>query len=461
MRLRTQLVVTFTLLLVAVIAAVGFVVVRSSRTVLTNQVDEGLRGIQIRIEPGRPIPAGAPDRDGEPSAREVAHIVLDTSGVVVFEDPSGFRDDPDPIPDIAALFDVAAVTEIVTVSSVENSLSYRAFFEQQPNGYIDVWAAPLTEVDAAVDRVLVMLLLAGAGVALIGATATWWLVRRGLRPVDDMVDTATAIGGGDLSRRVPEAKPPTELGQLGRALNEMMGQIEGAFAHEAEAQERLKTFVADASHELRTPIAAIQGYAELYRKGALEEQEALDNAMRRVGSDAARMHRLVGDLLLLARLDRGEVVEPRPVNLGHLINDAVTDSGAIDPDRVITMEGSAATVRVLGDEHQLAQVFTNLLANTRMHTPAGTPATVRMRVESEMAVVDVIDEGPGVPDEALTKVFDRFYRVDTSRARKSGGSGLGLAIVAAIVDEHGGSVEAASEPGRGARFTVKLPAATG
>lgn len=457
MRLRSQLVVTFTLLLLAVIASVGFVVIRSSRAVLTNQVDESLQGIQIRIEPNRPLPVGVPDRTGDPAPQNLAHIVLDAAGAVVFEDPSGFRDSPDPLPDITELFDDAGNRQIVTLSAVDGSTHYRAFYQEQPDGRTDVWAAPLGEVDSAVHRMLIMLLLAGAGVALIGATATWWLVRRGLQPVDHMVDAATAIGGGDLSRRVPEAKPKTELGQLGLALNEMMGQIEDAFAHEAEAQDRLKTFVADASHELRTPIAAIQGYAELYRKGALGDQEALDNAMRRVGSDAARMHRLVVDLLLLARLDRGEVAEPRPVRVASVINDAVTDAGAIDPERAIKIDGNLDSVRVLGDDHQLHQVFSNLLANARMHTPAGTPVTVRMRKDAGLAVIDVIDDGPGLPEEATAKVFDRFYRVDTSRARKSGGSGLGLAIVAAIVSEHGGTVEAGNEPGHGARFTVRLP----
>jgi two-component system OmpR family sensor kinase len=301
------------------------------------------------------------------------------------------------------------------------------------------------------------LLLAGAGIALIGATATWWIVDRGLKPVDEMVDTATAIAAGDLSKRVPEAPPASELGQLSLALNDMLGQIEDAFDHESEANERLKTFVADASHELRTPIAAIQGYAELYQRGALADQDQLDNAMRRVASDAARMKRLVADLLLLARLDEGAAVEQyQPVNLMHLVNDAVTDSSAIENERPIAIEGNEA-LRVMGDEQQLSQVLANLLANARMHTPAGTPVTVRITSADSSAVIDVIDSGPGLPDGTADKIFDRFYRADPSRARKSGGSGLGLAIVAAIVDEHGGTVEAANEPGAGARFTVRLP----
>ena len=456
MRLRTQLVVAFTLLLLVVIATVGTVVVRSSRAVLTSQVDDQLIGIQQRTGPDRPPTDGPADRDDDPSENEVAFVALQGDGDVLFADQSGFVDDLDPIPDVNALLAAAQPGQIATVAAEDGSMRYRAFYEIKTDGFVEVWASPLTEVDAAVGRMTRILLLAGAGIALIGATGTWWMVRRGLRPVDQMFDAATAIAAGELSRRVPEATSSTELGQLSLALNEMLGQIENAFEHETAAQERLKTFVADASHELRTPIAAIQGYAELYRQGALSDDEQLDNAMRRVGSDAARMKRLVTDLLLLARLDQGGAVERRPVNLTHLVHDAVTDSEAIEPERPIVVEG-AGTVRVMGDEHQLSQVLANLLGNARMHTPAGTPVAVQMSSDSSSAVVAVVDAGPGLPDGAEERIFDRFYRVDPSRARKSGGSGLGLAIVAAIVAEHGGTVDAANEPDGGARFTVRLP----
>ena len=182
-------------------------------------------------------------------------------------------------------------------------------------------------------------------------------------------------------------------------------------------------------------------------------------SMRRVGNDAGRMQRLVADLLLLAKLDRGEQIEHRPVSIPHLIQDAVTDSAAIEPGRHIAVEGDG-NLRVMGDDHQLNQVIANLLANARMHTPQGAPVLMRFHSEGDDAVIDVVDEGPGLPDGAEEKVFDRFYRVDPSRARRSGGSGLGLGIVAAIVTDHGGSVEAANEPGHGARFTVRLPLAS-
>lgn len=456
MRLRTQLVIAFTGLLLVVIAVVGTIVVQSSRAVLTNQVDEMLTGIQARTPPDRRLPEAPPDRGDDPSQQGVAVVATAPDGTLLLADPSGFADDPDPLPEVSRLAEEVTPGEIVTIDAVDGSIRYRAFYQVKLDGVTEVWASPLTEVDAAVNRMLGTLLLAGAGVALLGATITWWTVRRGLEPVDEMVETATAIAAGDLSRRVPKAGPTTELGQLSLALNEMLGQIEEAFDHEAAAKERLKTFVADASHELRTPIAAIQGYAELYRTGALDDHEKLDNAMRRVGNDAARMQRLVADLLLLAKLDRGEQLEHRPVRIPHLIQDAVTDSSAIEPGRRITVEGDG-NLRVMGDDHQLSQVIANLLANARMHTPQGAPVLVRFQSEGDEAVIDVVDEGPGLPDGTEQKVFDRFYRIDPSRARKSGGSGLGLGIVAAIVTDHGGSVEAANEPGHGARFTVRLP----
>ena len=456
MRLRTQLAVTFTVLLVVVIAALGTVVVQSSRAVLTAQVDEVLAGIQDRTGPDRPPLSGPSDREDDPSQKTVAFVTVGADGAVLFADQSGFVDDPDPIPDIQALTADAEPVEVVTVAAEDDSLRYRAFYRVAPDGRVDVWASPLTEVDAAMNGLIRTLVLAGVGVALFGAAVTWWTVRRGLQPVDEMVETATAIAGGDLTKRVREAPPASELGQLSLALNAMLSQLETAFERETTANDRLKAFVADASHELRTPIAAIQGYAELYQRGALTDDAALDNAMRRVGSDAARMKRLVTDLLLLARLDEAAAIEHRSVNLTDVVRDAVTDSLAIEPDRPTTIEGATA-LRVAGDEQQLSQVMANILGNVRMHTPAGSSVTVRASADEGSAVIEIIDSGPGLPDGAESRIFDRFYRVDTSRARKSGGSGLGLAIVAAIVAEHGGTVEAANEPGRGTRFTVRLP----
>jgi two-component system OmpR family sensor kinase len=277
--------------------------------------------------------------------------------------------------------------------------------------------------------------------------------------VDQMIDTATAIAGGDLTLRVEVADSSVELARLGSALNEMLVQIEDAITEEQNAKARLTDFVADASHELRTPIAAVLGYSELYRQGALVEGSDIDNAMRRIGSETSRMERLVADLLLLARLDRVDALEPSPVNLSDVVRDAATNSEAIDPEHPVAII-SDDVVRVMGDEQRLTQVVANLLANARAHTPDGSAVTISLRNQDDNVIMDVVDDGPGLPSEDAEKLFERFYRIDSSRSRETGGAGLGLAIVAAIVSAHNGSIEAANQEDHGARVTVTLPAGT-
>lgn len=448
---------TFTGLLLIVIAALGVMAVNASREVLTSQVDDSLAGIRDRVGGGfgRFFAAGPFARESDPATQPVAVVIVDTEGTVVFADPSGFADDPDPLPSVDALLDLVGTEDIQTVPSEDGSLEYRAFAREVEGLGTEAWAAPLDQVESAVDVIVRTVILTGAGVAFVGGALTWWTVRRGLQPVDDMVETATAIAGGDLSQRIVATDPSTELGQLGVALNEMLGQLETALTHEQTANERLKQFVADASHELRTPLAAVKGYTELYRKGALAEGEELDNAVRRISRETSRMEGLVSDLLLLARLDRGQAMERRSVNLAAVVRDAVTDGTVIDPSRPITVY-SPESVRVEGDEQRLTQVVVNLLANTRVHTPEGTTVDVTLARQNGCVVLEVVDDGPGLPDDP-ERLFDRFNRVDDSRARDSGGAGLGLSIVAAIVKGHGGSVAAGNEAGRGARFTITLP----
>jgi len=461
MKLRTRLTIALTLLLLAVTLTVGAVAIESTRSVLTVQVDDTLSGVRTRIDnvPGDTRPTSPLERGNDPTQREMAHLVVTPGGIIMTSEQSGFMDSPDPLPDVEEALALTDSGTIGTITSSDGTLRYRAFAVSTSDGYVEIWAAPMAAVDAAVANIVEILLLAGGIVILLGATVTWWTLRSGFKPVDQMVETASAIAGGDLTSRVPELPASTELGRLGIALNEMLAQIEDAFEGEKAAQEQLRQFVADASHELRTPIAAIQGYTELYRQGALAEDEALDNAMRRVGHATARMQRLVADLLLLAKLDQGQEMGMRPVNLVGIVRDAVMDSEAIEPDRPVSVE-APDQVRVLGDDQRLNQVVTNLLANARVHTPEKTPIAVRLRIEGDSAVLDVIDDGPGLPaDTDAEKLFDRFYRIDPSRARQTGGSGLGLAIVSAIVTAHGGTVQAANEPDHGARFSVTLPLA--
>jgi two-component system OmpR family sensor kinase len=277
-----------------------------------------------------------------------------------------------------------------------------------------------------------------------------------MRPVDEMVDTAEAIAGGDLTRRVPDLDPDTELGRLGLSLNEMLAHLEEAFEVERDAKERLRRFVADASHELRTPLATIAGYAELRSRGGLPTPEDQDKAWSRVESESRRMGLLLEDLLVLARLDQNQPLRIGSVDVAQIVRDAAADHAAIDPLRPVAVV-SPDVVTVEGDEERLTQVVTSLLANVRVHTPIGTETSVVVAEDAETVAIEVTDDGLGIPEAALDRVFDRFYRADPSRSRTSGGAGLGLAIVQAIVEAHGGTVVAARGTVGGTRISVALP----
>jgi two-component system OmpR family sensor kinase len=319
-----------------------------------------------------------------------------------------------------------------------------------------VVAIPLADVDHTLHHLLLVEVIVIVTVLLAMAILAWWIIKLGLRPLEDMETTAGAIAAGDLSQRVEIVDPNTEVGRLGTAMNEMMQQIETAFAARAASEARLRRFVGDASHELRTPLTSIRGYAELFRRGAADRPEDLAKAMRRIEEEANRMGVLVDDMLLLARLDQGRPLERQPVDLTCIARDAVDDFRAVAPERPIDF-ASNGTVFVPGDEARLRQVLGNLLQNARRHTPADTRVHVRVCTDDADAVIEVADDGPGMSAEDASRVFERFWRSDPSRARSSGGAGLGLAIVSAIADAHGGRAEVDTAPGQGATFRVHLP----
>jgi two-component system OmpR family sensor kinase len=277
-----------------------------------------------------------------------------------------------------------------------------------------------------------------------------------------MTGTATAIAAGDLSARVPDERAGTEAGELGVALNRMLGSIEAAFDERERSQDRLRRFVADASHELRTPVTTIRGYAELYRAGALEDRDELGEAMRRTEQEAIRMGSLVEDLLQLARLDQGRPLERAPVDLGVLVDDAARDARAVSPGRAVAVvRPDGRPLVVLGDEARLRQVVANLVGNALVHTPE--EASIELRAgpaDGGGAWLEVADRGPGMPPEVADRAFERFYRADPSRSRHKGGSGLGLSIVEATVAAHGGRVSLTSEVGAGTTVRIELPSGT-
>jgi two-component system OmpR family sensor kinase len=466
MSLRARLTLAVAAVLVATLVLSGAVLVRSTSDALVGRVDEDLAGFAGRMSHG---PAEREPASGQPPGsagsgyafRPYARLVYSAGGDLLIEERSGYQDDPAPLPDVPPLpSDAAAalVGRIVTVPAVEGDLDYRLLTRRDPDGTITMVGAPLREVDATIDQLARRLLLIGAVALIVATAACWWLIRRGLRPVDRMVETATAIAAGDMSRRVPDADPETELGRLGRALNEMLHQIEGALRARAASEDRLRRFVADAAHELRTPLTSLRGYAELYRQGALPDDASVAAAMGQIESEGARMARLVEDLLLLARLDQQRGLELEPVEIGGVVEDAIAAFRAAQPGWPITQALDDGLV-VRGDRLRLRQVLDNLLANVRMHTPPNTPVEVSVRREGDRAVVAVADRGPGIATEDRDRIFDRFWRGGSPRLRSHGGTGLGLAIVASLVEAHGGTIEVASDPGAGTTFITRLPLA--
>jgi two-component system OmpR family sensor kinase len=336
---------------------------------------------------------------------------------------------------------------------------FRVLAVEGSHGRLALIGSPIDDVDDSVRQLIVVEAVAtGLALALLGLVALW-VLRLGVRPIQQMTATATAIAAGDLSQRVPEADPKTEAGELGVALNSMLTHIEGAFAASTASEDRLRRFVADASHELRTPITTIRGYAELHRRGGLEDPEALASAMARTEQEAVRMGRLVEDLLLLARLDQGRPLEADPVDLGGLVTDARDDAAAAHPDHPVALEVDEGCI-VVGDDHRLRQVVGNLLANAVAHTPAGTAITLRVQAVADDArrvALEVVDAGPGMAPDLAERAFERFARGDVARSRAAGSTGLGLSIVQAIVAAHGGTVALESVVGSGTTVRVVLP----
>jgi two-component system OmpR family sensor kinase len=335
----------------------------------------------------------------------------------------------------------------LTVSAKSGGGQYRLRASREGNVLIVVGES-LHDVNTTLHRLFLIELLVTLVVlaALVGLGL--WVVQLGLRPLRRIEQTAEAITAGDLSRRVEQTDPQTEVGRVGAALNTMLDRIEAS-------DRRLRRFIADASHELRTPLAAVRAYAELFDRGAASRPDDLERSMSGITRESERMSLLVDDLLLLARLDEGRPLERKRVDLAAVVGEAVDAARVVEPGRPIELSAEPATVT--GDEARLRQVLDNLLANARAHTPAGTPVSVELRRVDGRVQLTVADQGVGLTEEQAERVFERFYRADTSRARASGGAGLGLSIVAAVTEAHGGTAEARPTPGGGATFVVTLP----
>jgi two-component system OmpR family sensor kinase len=488
--LRTRLLVAFVVPLVVVLALVGVVSVTALRAQLVGQVDTRLDAALERSEnytsqPGDEPPPAPPtdgdgDRDGDGrggpgflGARGQGEGTLGATVVDGVCTDSGVLGSGGQTLQLASSQEAALVDLPTDGSPVTRDLGgdlgdYRLVASTAPNGDVLVSGLPLAGTADAVRRLVAVELVVGLLALVAAALAAVLVIRRTLRPLDRVAATATRVselplasGEVRLAERVaPEdTDPRTEVGQVGTALNRMLDHVEGSLAARQESETQVRQFVADASHELRTPLASIRGYAELVRRQRDEVPTDVGHAMRRVESEALRMSALVEELLLLARLDAGRELASEEVDLTALVVDTASDAHVAGPAHRWQLDLPEAPVLVPGDQARLHQVLANLLANVRSHTPDGTTATTRLRAENGWAVLQVVDDGPGIPAALRPHVFERFARGDASRSRTAGSTGLGLAIVHAVVSAHGGQVDVFSEPGRTV-FTVRLPHAT-
>jgi two-component system OmpR family sensor kinase len=357
-----------------------------------------------------------------------------------------------------------------TLRSADGEEAWRVAVVQLGNGLTVVVGQDVADDQAVLGRLIRIELVVGLMVLVAMGLTGYLLVRNSLRPLQEVEHTAQAIAGGDLSRRVPVGDERTEVGRLSAALNGMLGRIESSFRAQQASEEqavaseaRMRRFVADASHELRTPLTSIRGFAELHRQGAVHGPEDTSRIMQRIEAEATRMGLLVEDLLQLARLDQQRPLTVGPVDLAELAGDAVHDARAVQPDRPVSLllDESLTDVPVVnGDEARLRQVIGNLVTNALTHTPVDAKVTVRLSedpTDAGVVVLAVRDEGPGLAPADAERVFERFYRADSSRTRAAGGTGLGLSIVASLVGAHGGTVELITAPGEGSTFVVRLP----
>lgn len=478
--LQTRLLAGQVALLAALCVGIAGVTELALHRYLVGELDDQLRQIAQRssmMERRPPPPMGAMHPPMRPGP---GPVFLDAPGQPVGMVAAVVRDDGSVVAGVLGRGgDRAAVSEAArrqlaglddvrrpVTRSLDGLGRYRvlAMPGRHPGSAL-VIGLSMADVARTLGRVALIFAVLTVLAVAVAVVAGLLVIRRALAPLNRTVATAGAVAQLPLDRgevglpmRVPDADPDTEVGRLGLALNRMLDHIAAALSTRQASESRVRQFVADASHELRTPLAAIRGYTELAQRNPAALPEDVAHAMGRVQSEAERMTHLVEDLLLLARLDSGRPLQRAPVDLSRLCADAISDAHAAGPGHRWSLDGPAEPVVVPGDEARLHQVLANLLANARVHTPPGTAVTLSLRADREAAVVRVTDDGPGIPDELQSEVFERFVRGDTSRT--GGSTGLGLAIAAAVVRAHGGTLALQSVPGR-TDFTVRLPRAAG
>lgn len=473
--LRNRLILSMLVLATIAIGASDFAATNSLRSFLISQADNQLNEVVqtslLRLDRAGIASEASNEDDDKNTLRPLrplggvptttAVTLLDLEGNVVGQVGGQFANSID-----IKEFHKLTPDEIVlrkgkpfTIPGADDQPDIRAIARILPSGIGSVViSVALDSVDKTLRGLKGIFFLISLLVLLIIAIVARYLIKLSLKPLSKIQETAASIADGDLSARLPEVNPGTEVGRLTGSLNTMLSRIEESFAIRTESESKLRRFVADASHELRTPLTAIRGFAELHRQGAVTGEEKTKELISRIEKESLRMSSLVEDLLLLARLDQSRELTIDPVDINHLVNEAVASARAASPGFEITVITASDEVFVLGDSMRIHQALANLLANARTHTPVGTKIGVDVSQDDVETRISVSDNGPGLSQSDQERIFERFFRADPSRARVSGeGSGLGLAIVDAVMKAHDGSVEVKSELGNGAIFTLHFP----
>ena len=461
--LRARL-VTGIFLVISVQVAAAFFAMSLTREQFLDQVDDRLEVAVASVTAEDFVDSDAEydGPGGDPDGRRPfgdlyqARLLPDRSVAPIRAVNAAQRSLPKPV--LAASDVTASLGGPITTELDESGDRYRLRSLAGDDGVIVMTAIPLDDVERRLDRMTIAIAGSAALVIVVLALMTWWVVRLGIRPLKAMTRSAGEIAAGDLSARVSETDPTTEAGQLGNALNTMMGRIEDSFDERARADERLRRFVADASHELRTPVSTIQGYADLYEAGGLEQRDELDDALRRVSQEAGRMSRLISDLLRLAQLDRGPTPDRSLVDLELVVRDLVADVAAANPTRSIELLEPVGSLLTDGDEDLLRQAIGNVIGNAITHTEAPASVSVAATRAAGSIVVRVADDGNGMSAGTVERATERFFRGDRARSRSRGGSGLGLAIVDSVIAAHDGQLEIDSNIGDGTTVTLTVPA---
>ena len=466
--LRNRLILAAVVLTALAISASDFAANTALRSYLISQVDQQLLDIsggsltrldRAGIEEENSEENESPFREfrplrGVPTSASVT--LLDVDGNLIGRVGGDLSKEQIAVVGMSVVEVEKKGSEPFTIKGEDGQPDVRAVAQVLPTGLGSVIVAnSLAEVDRTLNRLGFFFFILGLLALLAIALVSRWIIAISLKPLEAVEETAEAIAAGDLSARLPAAKPDTEVGRLTTSLNTMLGRIEESFAARVSSESKLRRFVADASHELRTPLTAIRGFAELHRQGAVVGEEKTKELVGRIEKESIRMSSLVEDLLLLARLDQSREMAQDPVDLNLLLTEAVASAKAAGPNHPIELSLPSAEVFVLGDSQRIHQVVANLLANARTHTPDGSQIKVSLEQGVAETIISVSDNGPGLSESDQERIFERFFRADPSRARTSGeGSGLGLSIVDAVMKAHGGYVSVKSKLGEGAIFKL-------